>query len=136
MAKAVAEYTKVSIFVAGDLRGHLMGTVSQQDGSLAVRNADVTVSGHSPHGPWKETAKTGKQGDFEVPLPFASDGPIEVSATQRRSCSAKESFRQSRHLHSTDAKIRGNRKEPSFALRNMGVCRRSAQGFSRRTKPG
>ncbi len=79
MVKAAAEYTKVTIMVAGDLRGRLMGTASQQDGSVAVRDADVTVTGTTPNGPWKETAKTGQQGDFEAPLPFAASGPIQVS---------------------------------------------------------
>ena len=91
MAQATAEYTKASIFVAGDLRGHLMGTVSQDSGAVAVRDADVTVTGSTPAGPWKETAKTGKQGDFEVPLPFAANGPIEVSVV-KGDLTAKQAF--------------------------------------------
>ncbi len=83
MAQAVAEYLKASIFVAGDLRGHLLGTVSREEGSVAVRDADVTVAGHSPTGSWMVvSAKTGKQGEFEVPLRFAADGPIEVSVVK------------------------------------------------------
>ena len=77
--------------MAGDLRGRLMGTASQEDGSVAVRDADVTVTGSTPNGPWKETAKTGKQGDFEVPLPFAANGPIEVSVA-KGDLQAKEVF--------------------------------------------
>jgi beta-galactosidase len=91
MAQAAAEYAKVTIFVAGDLRGRLMGTASQEEGSVAVRYADVTVTGTSPNGPWKETAKTGKQGDFEVPLPFAVDGPIQVSLA-KGDLQAKQTF--------------------------------------------
>jgi hypothetical protein len=91
MAQTAAEYTKVSIFVAGDLRGHLLGTASQQDGSVAVRDGDVTVSGTTPTGPWKETIKTGKQGDFEVPLPFATTGPIQVSLA-KGNLQAKKTF--------------------------------------------
>jgi hypothetical protein len=82
MAQYTAEYTKVTIAVAGDLRGRLMGTASQEEGGVAVREAEVTVTGTTPNDPWKETAKTGKQGDFEVPLPFAASGQIEVSVTK------------------------------------------------------
>ncbi len=82
MAQATAEYTKVSIFAAGDLRGRLTGTVSQDSGELAVRDADITVTGNAPVGPWKETTKTGRQGDFEVPFPFATSGPIGVSVAK------------------------------------------------------
>ena len=50
---------------------------------MAVRDADVTVAGHSPTGSWMVvSAKTGKQGEFEVPLRFAADGPIEVSVVK------------------------------------------------------
>ncbi|MCU0727479.1 MAG: discoidin domain-containing protein [Planctomycetes bacterium] len=42
-ARATAEYSKVEMVVAGDLRGRLMGTVSQDSGDIAVRDADVTV---------------------------------------------------------------------------------------------
>ena len=82
--------------------GDLMGTVSQDDGSVAVSDADVTVTGSTPNGPWKETAKTGKQGDFEVPLPFAANGPIEVSVA-KGDLQAEADFRQPGHLHPTDA---------------------------------
>ncbi len=78
-ARAVAEYTEVSIVLAGDLRGRLLGTVSQDGGGVAVIEADVTVTGTTPNGPWKETARTGRNGDFEVPLPFAAAGPIAVA---------------------------------------------------------
>jgi hypothetical protein len=79
MAQATADLAKVTIMAGGDLRGRLMGNASQQDGSVAVRDADVTIAGATPNGPWKETAKTGKLGEFEAPLPFALSGPIEVS---------------------------------------------------------
>ncbi|HTQ09280.1 MAG TPA: discoidin domain-containing protein, partial [Fimbriimonadaceae bacterium] len=82
MADAVAEYTKISVTMAGDLRGHLMGNVSQSLGEQAVRDAEVTVTGKTPTRPWKESAKTGRLGDFEVPLPFATIGPIEVNVAK------------------------------------------------------
>jgi len=95
MAQAVAEYTKASIFVAGDLRGHLMGTVSQDSGAVVVPDAEVTVTGSTPNGAWKETAKTGKNGDFEAPLPFAATGSIKVTV-------AKGEFKVEQSFNSRD----------------------------------
>ena len=100
---------------------------------MAVRDADVTVTGSTPNGPWKETAKTGKQGDFEVPLPFAATGPIEVSVA-KGDLQAEASLRQPRHFHPTDAQVRGDQERSAFALRNVGIRRRSAEGFSRQSK--
>lgn len=111
MAQAAAEYTKVSIFVAGDLRGRLLGTASQQEGSVAVRDAEVVVAGSTPNGPWAETAKTGEQGDFEVPLPFAATGQIEVSVT-KGDLKARELFESrdiSTQLTPKSAEIKKNR---------------------------
>ena len=93
----------------------------------------MTVAGKTPNGPWKETAKTGKQGDFEVPLPFAATGPIEVSVAKGE-LQAEENLRQPGYLHPTDAEVRGNQEGPHFPLRNVGVRRRSAEGFSRRSE--
>ena len=111
MAAAVAEYLKASIFVAGDLRGHLLGTVSRESGGVAVRDADVTVAGRTPAGPWRESTKTGKQGDFEVPLPFASDGPIEASAVTGdvRAKATFDSGDISTQLTPKSAEIKSNR---------------------------
>ncbi|MCC7086508.1 MAG: discoidin domain-containing protein [Pirellulales bacterium] len=89
-ARIAADYVKTQVAVAGDLRGHLLGTVSRVDGSIAVRNADVTVTGKTPAGPWKETAKTGPNGDFEVPLPFAATGPIKVAVAKNDAKSEQE----------------------------------------------
>ena len=133
MAQAAAEYTKANIFVAGDLRGHLLGTISQDSGAVAVRDADVTVPAARPHGPWKETAKTGKQGDFEVPLPFAANGPIEVSFV-KGDLTRKADFRQPRHLHATDPQVGRNQEGPIVSVRNVGLRRRSAAGFPGESK--
>jgi beta-galactosidase len=88
---AAEQFSRASIVVAGDLRGHLMGTVSLDEGKLAVSHADVKVSGKTPSGPWQETIKTGEQGDFEFPLPFAVNGPIDVSVA-KADLKAKEVF--------------------------------------------
>jgi hypothetical protein len=90
-ARLAADYAKAEIVVAGDLRGHLMGTVSRVNGSIIVPDAEVTVTGTAPIGPWKETAKTGPIGDFEVPFPFAADGPIKVSVV-KGDCRAEQEF--------------------------------------------
>ena len=81
-ARAVAEYARTQIVVAGDLRGHLMGTVSRDAGAVAVHTAEVTVAGETPSGAWRQTSTTGPNGDFEVPLPFATRGLIRVLAAE------------------------------------------------------
>ncbi len=82
MARLIKEYSRTSIFVAGDLHGHLMGTASSEDGANALGNAEVTVTGATPKGPWTETAKTGINGDFEVPLAFGTIGPVHISVAK------------------------------------------------------
>jgi hypothetical protein len=115
MAQATAEYTKMSIFAAGDLRGRLMGTVSQDSGEVAVRDADVSVSGTAPIGPWKESVKTGRQGDFEVPLPFAANGPIEVSV-------AKGDLKAKKILDSRDISIQLTPKSEEIKKDRLSLC--------------
>ncbi len=92
-AKLAADYAKPEIVLAGDLRGHLMGTVSRVNGSIVISNAEVTVTGKTPGGSWKETAKTGPNGDFEVPFPFGTTGQIEVAV-------ARDDYRAEREFES------------------------------------
>jgi hypothetical protein len=82
LADAVSEYRGPVIAVAGDLRGHLMGTVSFESGSQASVDAQVTVTGRTPNGEWRETTATDGLGSFEVPLPFATEGEINVVAVK------------------------------------------------------
>ena len=55
-----------------------MGTVSQQEGAVALGDADVTVAGRTPAGAWRESAKTGSRATSRFGFLFATDGPIEV----------------------------------------------------------
>jgi hypothetical protein len=77
--RSVAAYARTQIWVAGDLRGRLMGVVSRENGSVAIPDASVTVTGATPNSPWKESSRTGQNGEFEVALPFAATGIIEVA---------------------------------------------------------
>jgi hypothetical protein len=70
-----------TIAVAGDLLGHLLGTVSREDGTMAVKDASIEVTGQTPGGPWKSAAKTDEQGFFKADLPLSSVGPVKISAT-------------------------------------------------------
>jgi hypothetical protein len=69
-----------AIEVAGDLLGHLIGTVSRVDGTIAVKDAAVEVTGRTPAGPWQSGAKTDAQGFFRADLPLSSVGPVKISA--------------------------------------------------------
>ena len=79
-AGPAAGNTDPVISVAGDLLGHLIGTVSRADGTVAVKDAAVEVTGQTPAGPWKSSAKTDEQGFFKADLPLASVGPVKISA--------------------------------------------------------
>ena len=78
----------LDIAVAGDLLGHLIGTVSTQSGSVATVDADVSVAGSTALGKWHATAKTGANGYFEVDLPLGLTGKIDISASKDGSSGA------------------------------------------------
>jgi len=69
------------IAVAGDLLGHLIGTVSRAGGTIAVKDASIEVTGQTPDGPWQRAATTDEQGFFRADLPLSSVGPVKTSAT-------------------------------------------------------
>ena len=74
------EINKIHIAAAGDLLGHLIGTISLNEGVEAVKDADVTITGTTPLGSWKETTKTDENGIFSVDLPLGAIGIISISA--------------------------------------------------------
>src|ERR1017187_4531386 len=76
-----ADNTNPVIAVAGDLLGHLVGTVSRVDGTVAVKDATIEVTGQTPDGSWKSAAKTDGQGLFRADLPPSSMGAVNISAT-------------------------------------------------------
>jgi hypothetical protein len=69
------------ISVTGDLLGHLVGTVSRVDGTVAVKDASIEVAGQTPAGSWKSAAKTDEQGFFKTDLPPSCVGAVKISAT-------------------------------------------------------
>ena len=83
--------TKPTIAAAGDSRGGLIGTVSLEEGALAVEGAEVTVSGSGKAGNWQRGAVTGGHGLFEVELPLGARGPVSISA-RKDDVSATSSF--------------------------------------------
>jgi len=78
---SAAGNTDPVISVAGDLLGHLVGTVSRVDGTVAVKDASIEVTGQTPAGAWRSAAKTDEQGFFSADLPLSSIGPVKISAT-------------------------------------------------------
>lgn len=74
--------SQTTIAVAGDLIGHLIGTVSQAEGTVPIASASVDVSGQTPGGPWQRSATTDGNGYFSVDMPPASVGAIKVVAAK------------------------------------------------------
>ena len=66
---------RLDIAVAGDLRGHLVGSVSHEAG-MAVAKAAVEVAGQDPQGAWKREATTDENGLFSVDLPLGVTGRL------------------------------------------------------------
>lgn len=71
----------LDIALAGDLLGHIVGTVSTDEGAQPAVNAEVNVSGSSPVGPWRHTARSDSNGIWQVDLPLGTDGQIAVNAS-------------------------------------------------------
>src|ERR1017187_2049589 len=71
--------SKIDIAVAGDLLGHLIGTLSRDEGTAAVVGAEVEVTGRTPLGVWKRATTTGENGLFQIDFPLGATGPIAIS---------------------------------------------------------
>jgi hypothetical protein len=69
-----------ALSVAGDLLGHVIGTVSRAEGTVAVKDASIEVTGQTPAGAWRSVAKSDEQGFFSADLPLSSMGPVRISA--------------------------------------------------------
>lgn len=72
---------KMEIAVAGDLQGHLIGSVSRNTGEAPVVGAKVVVSGRNPAGAWSCSVTTGEHGLWQVDMPEGCTGPIVATAT-------------------------------------------------------
>src|SRR2546426_9311975 len=64
--------TGASIVVAGDLRGHLIGTVSKDAGTPAVADAKLELHGLTRIGRWQRTTTSDADGFFQVDLPWGT----------------------------------------------------------------
>lgn len=71
---------KMEIAVAGDLQGHLIGSVSTDEGAAPVVGAEVVVSGRNPVGAWSRATKAVENGLWQVELPEGCTGGIVVTA--------------------------------------------------------
>lgn len=70
----------MDIRVAGDLLGHLVGTVSRDSGVEPVIGAEIEVSGSTPAGGFRQSVKSGDNGLFQADLPFCATGKIAITA--------------------------------------------------------
>ena len=124
----VKEHVLPRIVVAGDLRGHLIGTVSEDAGATGVAGAEVVVTGSGRHGDWQSTATTDANGFFTADLPFGATGRIHVEARAERAgdryglnsrliAELRSSKREQRHPDRSEAERRDlTGFDPSSAL--------------------
>ena len=75
-----------TVAVAGDLRGHLIGTVSNDEGSVALADAEIGVRGSTPTGPWSYGAESDCNGFFRVALPLGTVGNVHIKAVKDKQC--------------------------------------------------
>lgn len=72
---------RLSVQVASDLDGHILGVVTDQWGSEPVPGARVAVSGRGKRGPWTGSATSDEKGLFLTPLPPGAAGTVEIGVT-------------------------------------------------------
>ena len=70
---------RLEIAAAGDLRGHLLGSVSRESGT-PVAKAAVEVDGHEAGGTWERQTVTDENGLFSVDLPLGVTGRLDILA--------------------------------------------------------
>ncbi|OHB70784.1 MAG: hypothetical protein A2V70_15360, partial [Planctomycetes bacterium RBG_13_63_9] len=68
----------IATHLASDLRGNLVGIVTDRSGATPCEGAEVTLSGESKGGRWNRTARSDDKGMFLVPMPLGIQGPIRV----------------------------------------------------------
>lgn len=72
--------------LASDLRGNLIGIVTDGFGASGVPDATVTFSGRVAHRPggqetWGASATSDASGQFAVPMPLGLTGPVQITTT-------------------------------------------------------
>ena len=72
---------RLSVQVASDLDGHILGVVTDQWGSEPVPGARVAVNGLGKRGPWTWSGTSNEKGLFLTPLPPGAAGTLEVAVT-------------------------------------------------------
>ncbi|MFI5385462.1 MAG: glycoside hydrolase family 2 TIM barrel-domain containing protein, partial [Fimbriimonadales bacterium] len=82
LARLMTEHVLPRIDAAGDLRGHLIGTFSENSGSEGIADAEIKARGTSHSGSWTRSGRTGPNGFFRVDLPFGTTGSITLEAAK------------------------------------------------------
>lgn len=102
----------LDIALAGDLVGHIVGTVSTDSGSQPAIDARIVVSGSSPLGTWRQITTSDKNGFWQIDLPLCTDGQIAVDAA---TTTAKGSA-------SVDARDISKRLTPRPSVASRHIC--------------
>lgn len=75
-----ADTQRISLAASGDLRGHIVGSLSRENGDAPVVDGAISISGRSPLGIWRRETSTDATGLFKADLPAGSFGPIGIKA--------------------------------------------------------
>ena len=71
----------LTIAVSGDLLGHVIGTVSRDEGKVAAGGASVVARGTAPSGAWQREVQADAAGMFQFDLPLSSSGKLDLTAS-------------------------------------------------------
>ncbi|HTQ11264.1 MAG TPA: discoidin domain-containing protein, partial [Fimbriimonadaceae bacterium] len=80
--RVMTEEVLPRIDVAGDMRGHLIGTFSENSGSEGIEGALVRASGAGHNGEWSSIAHSGPNGFFKIDIPFGITGAITLEGSK------------------------------------------------------
>ena len=82
---------KPIVRLASEVNGNFVGMVTDSWGTAPIEGAEVTLSGQSKRGAWKETAHSNDKGMFFAPMPIGMTGSVEA-AVSVSSVSSRVSF--------------------------------------------
>jgi beta-galactosidase len=89
---------RLSVQVASDLDGRILGIVTDEWGSEPVAGASVEMTGQGKLGRWTESTTSDEKGLFMVHLPLGTEGAVEIGVTRPGASEEGSSVRLSRDV--------------------------------------
>jgi hypothetical protein len=72
---------KPVVRLASDVNGDFVGVVTDPWGTAPVEGVEITLSGQSKGGAWKETARSNDKGMFFAPMPVGMTGSVKAAVS-------------------------------------------------------